>query len=405
MKKIIYLIICLEACALPSLGQQQHPSPVKALENWLARTDRTDIEKQPFARVPLSRQEAEEAARLIYNHEQQAFLRQQGHEWQERRLVLGTRVMPFAYSVFGENPVDGRSLYISLHGGGNTTAAINDSQWRNQQRLYTPCEGLYIAPRAAVDDWNMWFQPHVDTLLDRLIRLTVALMEVNPDKVYLLGYSAGGDGVYRLAPRLADRWAAAAMMAGHPGDISPLNLRNIGFSIWVGENDAAYHRNAEAIRFAARLDTLAAADPQVYPHQLHVITGKGHWMERRDTLALPWLSSFRREPLPGRIAWQQDDVPRDALYWLSVPIEEAIDHRHLIVTCENNTITILQNDYPAFTISVNDAMIDLDKPVKIIKDGKTIFKKKIPRDILHLYQSIQKRGDPRLVFPSSITIH
>jgi poly(3-hydroxybutyrate) depolymerase len=43
---------------------------------------------------------------------------------------------------------------------------------------------------------------------------------VNPDKVYLLGYPAGGDGVWQLAPRMADRFAAAAMMAGHPNGAS-----------------------------------------------------------------------------------------------------------------------------------------------------------------------------------------
>jgi predicted peptidase len=64
--------------------------------------------------------------------------------------------------------------------------------------------------------------------------------------VYILGYSAGGDGIYYLGPRLADYLAAASMMAGHPNNASPLNLRNIGFSIYMGENDSAYDRNIVA---------------------------------------------------------------------------------------------------------------------------------------------------------------
>ena len=46
----------------------------------------------------------------------------------------------------------------------------------------------------------------------RLIENLVALQEVNPNRVYLMGYSAGGDGVYQVAPRMADTLAAAAMM-------------------------------------------------------------------------------------------------------------------------------------------------------------------------------------------------
>lgn len=37
--------------------------------------------------------------------------------------------MKFDYRVFGEKPADGRSLYISMHGGGNAPEALNTQQW------------------------------------------------------------------------------------------------------------------------------------------------------------------------------------------------------------------------------------------------------------------------------------
>ncbi|WP_423839239.1 hypothetical protein [Undibacterium luofuense] len=43
----------------------------------------------------------------------------------------------------------------------------------------------------------------------RLIDDFVAVRGVHPAKVYLLGYSAGGDGVWQLAPRMPDRFAAS----------------------------------------------------------------------------------------------------------------------------------------------------------------------------------------------------
>lgn len=66
------------------------------------------------------------------------------------------------------------------------------------------------------------------------------LIDIN--KVFISGYSAGGDGVYNLAPRLADHLAGAAMMAGHPNGINFMNIRNIAFSIQVGGDDNAYNR-------------------------------------------------------------------------------------------------------------------------------------------------------------------
>lgn len=76
------------------------------------------------------------------------------------------------------------------------------------------------------------------------------------NKVYLMGYSAGGDGVYYMAPRMADYWAACSMMAGHPNGASALNLRNLPFSIQVGEHDSAYDRNLKAIEWSIKLDEL-----------------------------------------------------------------------------------------------------------------------------------------------------
>ena len=137
----------------------------------------------------------------------------------------GDLSMKFSYQIFGDKPSDGRSMYISMHGGGNTAASVNDSQWENQKRLYKPDEGVYVCPRAPWNDWDMWFKPPMDRLLEELIQTLAYTLDVNPDKVYLMGYSAGGDGVWRLAPRLADHFASASMMAGHPGNVSLVNVR------------------------------------------------------------------------------------------------------------------------------------------------------------------------------------
>jgi len=89
----------------------------------------------------------------------------------------------------------------------------------------------------------------------------IVFNEVDPNKVYLMGYSAGGDGVYQLAPRMADRFAAASMMAGHPNDASPLGLRNIGFTIHMGANDSSYNRNKVALEWEKILRKLEVLVP------------------------------------------------------------------------------------------------------------------------------------------------
>ncbi len=120
-----------------------------------------------------------------------------------------------------------------------------------------------MAPRAPTDTWNLWHERHIDRMFGRLIEDLIVLEQVDPDRVYVMGYSAGGDGVYQLAPRMADRWAAAGMMGGHPNDASPLGLRNVAFALQVGAKDSAYHRNQVAKEWAAKLDQLQRDDPRL----------------------------------------------------------------------------------------------------------------------------------------------
>ncbi len=80
--------------------------------------------------------------------------------------------------------------------------------------------------------------------------------EVDANKIFLTGYSAGGDGIYHMAPMMADYLAGAAMMAGHPNDSDLDNLRNIAFSIQVGGDDSAYDRNSHAQNYINKMKEL-----------------------------------------------------------------------------------------------------------------------------------------------------
>jgi hypothetical protein len=240
-------------------------------------------------------------------------------EIKDRILKDGKLEMPFFIKEFGKKPATGRSLWISMHGGGGAPKQVNDSQYENQKRLYTLDEGLYLAPRAPTNTWNLWHESHIDRLFGRLIEDLIAIEGVDPDRVYILGYSAGGDGVYQLAPRMADYLAAAAMMAGHPNDASPLGLRNLPFALQVGGKDAAYNRNKVAAEWGEKLDKLRKDDPDGYEHFVKIHEDKAHWMNLEDKVALPWMAKHTRNPVPKRVVWKQASTTHDRFYWLAVP--------------------------------------------------------------------------------------
>lgn len=379
---------------------------LKELQQWLAqdRLLRPALAEQPFANRPINQKQAERAAKLLLTDRKKYIADSLAEAWERKEFRAGSYTFKFEYKIFGDKPQDGRSLYISLHGGGGTTAAVNDQQWRNQIKLYTPAEGIYLAPRSPTDTWNMWHQEHIDGFLSQLIQSAIVLQAVNPDKIYVMGYSAGGDGVFQLAPRLADHWAAAAMMAGHPGDATALNLRNIGFTIHMGGKDAAYKRNELAKTWSGLLDSLQNTDPAGYAHTVQIHANRPHWMNRLDTVAVPWMAKFKRNPLPEKVVWQQDDVLKTQFYWLGVPTAQAKTGRQLIATCKANKINILKSDYDTVYIYLNDKLLNLNKPVVVQWQGQEIFRGKAKRNMLPIWQSIENRTDKDLIFNSRLVL-
>ena len=376
---------------------------VEAIRSALASGGVAALAALPQSGDPLSRDEAAAVRELIWRAHADAERDARRRELASSEVRAGDVSMRYWTKAFGERPASGRSLWISMHGGGGAPARVNDQQWENQKKLYEPAEGIYLVPRAPTDTWNLWHQDHIDALYARLIESLVIAGEVDPNRVYIMGYSAGGDGVYQLAPRMADRLAAAAMMAGHPNDAKPDGLRNIGFALHMGENDTPYRRNAVAVQWKDALAALAAADSGGYPHQAVIHAGKGHWMDRQDAMALPWMAGFTRNPRPSRIVWLQDDVTHRRSYWLEVDTPAA--GVRIVATRTGNTIAIESaGDVDAITILLDDEMCDLDKPVTVRWNGAEVHSAAVPRSAASVLRSLSGRADPAALHTATITV-
>ncbi|MGE3822400.1 MAG: alpha/beta hydrolase [Isosphaeraceae bacterium] len=380
---------------------------IDGLDDWLRapRAQRPPLADQPFARVPLSKAEADAGLESLWKDHVSTVRQERQGELESGVLKIGDKEMPIFFKTFGDPPADGHSLWISMHGGGNAPPRVNDRQWENQKRLYTLDEGIYVAPRAPTNTWDLWHQSHIDALFDRLIEDMVVFQGVDPDRVYLNGYSAGGDGVYQLAPRMADRFAAAAMMAGHPNETRPDGLRNLPFALQVGGNDAAYDRNKVAREWGGELDHLSAADPGGYTHLVKIHEGKGHWMGGEDKLAFPWMAGFRRRATPDRVVWLQDDVTHDRFYWLAVPPGQAKARTKVVARREGRSVLIEQAEgVERLLIRWNDRMSDLDQPVSVKWRGETLHEGIAPRTLANLAATLDSRGDKALTFSAEVAV-
>ncbi|MBM4020950.1 MAG: hypothetical protein FJ284_01670 [Planctomycetes bacterium] len=401
----------LPAHAPPAAGRRPDAAAsadaVVDLERFVTVADpgATDIATATFATVPLTRADAESARAALWTYRAARLRSERKAEHDARRLQDGDLRMPFVFSVHGDKPAGGRSLWISLHGGGEAPPQVNDQQWENQQRLYRVPEGVYLAPRAPTNTWNLWHEAHIDGLFQRLIENCVLFEDVDPDRVFLLGYSAGGDGVYQLAPRMADYWAAAAMMAGHPNGVSPLSLRNVPFALQVGADDAAYDRNRVGRAYGETLATLHAVDPGGYLSFVRIHAGKGHWMDRADAAAVPWMAERRRTPVADRVVWKQTGRTHERSYWLAVPAGQARPDSLVVVRRDGQRIVVeAAANVPRLIVRLDDRMLDLDMPIRIEMGDRTLFEGTPPRTIKTLWECLATRADRPLCFSASVTV-
>jgi transglutaminase-like putative cysteine protease/dienelactone hydrolase len=372
------------------------PSSLRTAEAWLAKPE---AERGTPPELTFSRDEAKRFISIAWEDIEKARTTSAAEEVAAKKIMIGDKSLRWMEKTFGNTPDGKHSLWITMHGGGQGTEEENDRNWKGYYGRYEfPPGSINVAPRAPANTWDMWHVKWVDDLFDRLIADLVLQRGVDPNQVYLIGYSAGGDAVYQLAPRLADRFAAAAMCAGHPNEVTPEGLRNLPFFLYMGGADSAYNRNVVVREFSAKMDALQAADPAGYTHGLTVFPGLPHNMQNREAEFIPRMTPLRRVAWPKRVVWKQDgDAPHRRFYWLERVPDAARPAEIYAAHVDGQTISIETPGTGSLTLRLSDALLDLDQPVKVSAGGRTIFKGKVARSFAAIAQSLKEREDPETV--------
>jgi predicted peptidase len=199
-------------------------------------------------------------------------------------------------------------LVLALHGA-SERGHDNSTQLRNgvaellgseTAAACFPC--LYVVPQCAegaqwVDtDWRAErhkLRENPSEPLSAAVELLEELHRgypVDPQRVYLIGLSMGGFGVWDLLSRCPDRYAAAVVICGGADENAVVAAREVPVWVFHGADDPVV--SVERSRRAVAVLRTAGGDPRYneYP-------GVGHlsWIEAfAEPDLLPWLFSHRR---------------------------------------------------------------------------------------------------------------
>ena len=324
------------------------------------------------------------------------------------RVTFEGYVSPYVVREVGTKPAGGWPLFIAMHGGGGVPKDFNDSQWRSMQRYYKdqPDLGgyLYLALRAPTDEWNGFYTWYALPLVENLIRQFLALGDVDPDRVFLMGYSHGGYGAFYLGPKLADRFAAVHASAAAPtdGHAPARNLRHLRFTYMVGEHDDAYGRRERCLAFAEHLETLraAAGEAGAYPAALQLMEGRHH-SDLPDRDKIRDMYDAVRDPLPRHLSWSLTDDRVDSFHWLHVPAPQGGGDVEAIL--DDNRLEITRKNVEALHVLLDERLIDFGPPVTVIMNGEESTHQLTP-SLRVLCETLRERGDPRLAFTARVEL-
>lgn len=257
-------------------------------------------------------------------------------------LALKGTILKYTFQIVGPQtagvqPRDGYPLYIVLHGGGTDPAWKNNNEWRGcaTSFFHDPIKehhakdgAIIVALRGMSNTWDLHWQPQSYALISQLItRLlersptelngdtTIGVVDyrnllnpnatslVNPNRVFLWGFSAGGDGAFVLGMKLSDRLAGVIAAAGHPNGTRLYHAANVPMCLEVGEDDWNWGGGTQPFQrgqvYIETMRDIVAACPSLAPandtshysvacnivrniHRKVVIEHKPGWLSQND---------------------------------------------------------------------------------------------------------------------------
>ena len=358
--------------------------------------------------------------------------------WNLPEALEKNAVMPYYYGVKG-SAAGKLPLFLYLHGSGP-----KEQEWSTGLILgnrFQDGPSLYFIPQIPNEgDYYRWWQVAKQFAWEKLIRQALVEGNVDANRLYVFGISEGGYGSQRLASFYADYWAAAGPMAGgEPLKNAPIeNCANIGFSFLTGADDTGFYRNILTHYTQIAFDSAQLARPldadkrPLFVHRINLLPGMQHHI--KYDLTTPWLKNFVRNPYPKTVLWEDYDMDerhRSGFYNLQVLASPSENRTYYDMNIHNNvvTINIKEVEYTAverdqhwgiemrfnrsytdakggrLRIYLNNELVDMNKPVTVIVNGKELYRKNVKANLQDMINSCTEYFDPYRVYPASIEVN
>ena len=376
----------------------------------------------------------------------------------QRMLSLQFRItdsLNTAFLVVLPPKYDARKSYavlFFLHGAvASNTGYINyldDWDTTGWNRYYTKYAGdvIMVYPHGN-RDYNWMYPDKGFYMLPAMLRQMKNIINVDDNRVYISGHSNGATGSFSYLMKQPAPFAAFYGFNTRPvvatGGTYLRNILNRSFFNVSTDQDYYFPPGAN--------DTLSLVIKRLKAdYQDHRYNGFPHWFPQFDEsepaykLLFDDLARRRRNPFSPNLYWECDDVKYGNCDWLSITALDTAPQRALWHTdinynihkwlvldkkskaverdtalkaykfnnksgavkavYANNVFTIETSAVKAFSIRLSPEMVDLNKPVTVVVNGKKYLEKKMAYNKDYMLNNFKNTLDRKAIWVDHIDI-
>ncbi len=285
-------------------------------------------------------------------------------------------------------------------------------------------------------DWPGDGQPawshraHRDALFPLVYDVAFRRLNVDRDRIFLDATGPSAYEAWRIASQFADLFAGVIVRAERwvppedkPAELPTGNLRYLGWlqfdrteNLGPADDPSDFGKGLAQEARGLGIDpdeALVRVDPERWRQSIRSLfewpRAPYQWLASHDetvTRVARFLKTTRRRPYPTTIDWTALDSASDARrsYWVRSLADRPGAQIRVYVDRAANRLDVQTRQVEAIEISLNDALLDLDRPVTIEVDGHVRFHGQPARSLGRMLQEIERTGDPHRVFPWVVRI-
>jgi pimeloyl-ACP methyl ester carboxylesterase len=231
----------------------------------------------------------------------------------------------------------------------------------------------------------------------------------DPDRVYVAGLSQTGFWSWELGCCRADRFAGLAPMSAVTWEVNGLHANLLAVPVYALHG--AKDKVCPVGQPRATCVELARIGVNV---QYHELPNAGHDGNVWSTLptALQWLKEHPRERYPKRVSKSLQTAKDGWCYWIRIDRLEdegtgkagekpkaGIDGE-----MDGQVIRLHSEGVARISLCLASEMVDLDKPVTVIWNGKSVFEGKVERSLATMLDLVYDKTDWKETFEAVVEL-